>query len=54
MSDGDPHSHRIFAGVGVLEQQVAAGVLDIADEVWRGIHATFLAHESDGSRRIDL
>ena len=49
----DVHADRVLAGVGVLEQQVAAGVLDVAQRGPACIDAPFLAHEADRPAAID-
>src|SRR6516162_4689397 len=53
MLDGDFHPHGILAGIGVFHDEVAAGVLDIADHRGRGVGARVLAHEADGALRAD-
>src|SRR5580765_952498 len=44
---------RILARVEVLEQEVPAGVLDVADGARGGVHAAVLAHELDDPRLVD-
>ena len=51
MLDRDLHADRILAGVGMLDDQVAAGVLDVEDHGGGRIGARLLAHEADGPRR---
>ena len=53
MLERDLHADRILAGVGVFEDQVAAGDLDIAHQARRGIDARLLAHETDGAVAVD-
>ena len=47
MLDGNLHADRILARIGVLDDEIAAGILDIADHRGRGIGARLLAHEAD-------
>src|SRR6516162_6429701 len=53
MTDGDFDANRIFAGVRVFEEDVAAGVFDVTHEVWRRVDATFLAHEADSAVAVN-
>src|SRR5207244_6564372 len=53
MLERDIHTHGIFAGIGVFHDEIAAGVLDIADQRRRGVSACFVAHEADGALRAD-
>ena len=50
MLDRHLHPHRILARIGVLDDELAAGVLDVEDHRRRPIGARFLAHEADGAR----
>src|SRR6185503_9508114 len=47
------HAHRILAGIGVLQNEVAARELDIADQPRRGVDPGVLAHEADGAVAVD-
>ena len=49
----DLDADRILAGVGVLQDQLAAGVLDVEDHRRRGIDPRLLAHETDCAGAID-
>ena len=51
--DLDARADRVLAGVEVLEQQLAAGDLDVAHQHRRRVHAGVLAHEVDGAARVD-
>src|SRR5262245_46396704 len=54
MLDGDFHPDRILAGIGVLQDEIAAGVLDVADHRGRRVGACLITHEADGPLRADL
>jgi hypothetical protein len=45
--DRDVRADRVLAGIEMLQQEVAAGVLDIAHHARRRIHHAFFAHEAD-------
>src|SRR5690606_27859498 len=49
----DARADRVLAGVEVLEQQLAAGDLDVLHQHRRRIDARVLAHESDRAVAID-
>src|SRR5712664_3375461 len=51
--DRDVRADRILARVEVLEEEVAAGVLDIAHHAGRGVHHALLAHETDAASFVD-
>src|SRR5712691_9746549 len=53
VTDADLHSDRILVGVGVPEQEVAAGLLDVADEKRRGVDAALFSHELDAAVAVD-
>jgi hypothetical protein len=53
MLHGDFHADRILARIGMLDNQVAARVLDIADHRGRGVGARLLPHEADGTLTVD-
>src|SRR5262249_14809922 len=41
------HANRILVRFGMFQDKVAAGVLDIADQIWSRVDTPLLAHESD-------
>src|SRR5712692_5046828 len=47
MLDRDFHAHRILARVGMLDDELAAGMLDVEDHGGGCIGACLLAHEPD-------
>src|ERR1043166_1236070 len=49
----DLGADRVLAGVAVLQKEIAAGDLDVADEPRRGVDAALFAHEGDGAVAID-
>ena len=51
--DRDVRADRVLARVEVLEQEVAAGVLDVAHHARRGVDHAFLAHEADAAGFVD-
>src|SRR6266446_285000 len=51
--DRDMRADRILASVEMLEEEVAAGVLDIAHHAARGVHHAFPAHEADAASLVD-
>ena len=51
--DAHPRADRILAGLEVAEQEVAAGVLDVADDPRRRVHPAVVAHEADHARLVD-
>jgi hypothetical protein len=54
---GMPHcdldADRVFPDVCVLEQEIAAGVLNVAYQLRRAVDATLLAHETNGTFVVD-
>ncbi len=42
-----------YAGLRVIEQNIAASMLDIATKLRRAVDAAFLAHEGDGTVAVD-
>ena len=53
MADRYFDADRILVGVGVLEDEIAAGMLDVAHHARRGVDAPLFAHKADGSFAID-
>ena len=51
--DHDLHADRILAGIGVFDDQLAAGMLDVEDHGGSGVGARLLAHEADGAPAVD-
>src|SRR5271165_852161 len=49
MLDRDFHAHRILSRIGVLENELAAGMLDVEDHGGSCIGARFISHEPNGS-----
>src|ERR1044071_10424719 len=54
MVDRDVRADRVLARVEVREQELAAGVLDIAHHARRGVDRALLPHEADAARLVDL
>src|SRR5205085_6038140 len=52
MIDRDVRADRILAGVEVLEQKIAAGVLDVAYHARRRVDHALLAHEADAAALV--
>src|SRR5262245_34599885 len=53
MLDRDLHADRIFADVGVLEDELATGMLDVENHGRRAVGARLIAHEADGALAAD-
>jgi hypothetical protein len=53
MLDRDLHADRILAGIGVLDDELAAGVFDVEDHGRGAVGARVLAHETDGAFTAD-
>src|SRR6185436_3153606 len=51
--DLDRHAHRILAGIGVLDDEFAAGMFDVEDHGRRPVGARVFAHETDGALTAD-
>src|SRR5258708_40237418 len=51
--DRDMRADRILARVEMLEEEVAAGVLDIVAHAGRGVHHALPAHEADAAGLVD-
>src|SRR5262245_15782850 len=47
------HSDRVLSFIAVLDHEIAAGHLDVADQPWCGINARLFAHEADGAVTVD-
>jgi hypothetical protein len=47
------HADGILTGIGVIEQDIAAGLLDVAAKPWRAVDSAFLAHEADRAFAVD-
>jgi hypothetical protein len=53
MPKNNLHADRILPGLGVIEQDIAAGMLDVAAKRRRAVDSAFLAHEADSAFAID-
>src|SRR5882762_4839039 len=51
--DRDMRADRILARVEMLEEEIAAGVLDIVHHAGRGVHHALPAHEADAASLVD-
>src|SRR5262245_3170079 len=49
----DFHADRILALVGMLDNELAAGVLDVENHGWGCIGTRLLAHETNGASAIN-
>src|SRR5712691_12040520 len=50
----DLGAHRVLTRVQMLEQEIPAGVFDVADDPRGGVDAAVLAHEIDDAGLVDL
>src|SRR4051812_36107291 len=54
MVDRHVRADRVLARIEVLQQEVAAGVLDVAHHARGRVHRALPSHEADATRLVDL